>query len=83
MSPAGAGAWCGADGEVLMAEAREQPSAVPELCWHRTPGRTCSGYWVTGAKLASSWGGITLQYRRACLEPRVSAGGFCIWEQAL
>ncbi|XP_019326835.1 PREDICTED: carbohydrate-responsive element-binding protein [Aptenodytes forsteri] len=32
---AGAGAQCGVDGEVLMAEAREQPSPVP--CWHHAP----------------------------------------------
>lgn len=83
MSPVGAGAWCGADGEVLMAEARDQPGAVPELCWHRAPGRTRSGRWVTGARLASSWGGITLQHCRARREPRASAGGSCIWEQAL
>ncbi|XP_064533782.1 carbohydrate-responsive element-binding protein isoform X6 [Pseudopipra pipra] len=31
----GSGARCGADGEVLMAEAREQPSPVPR--WHRAP----------------------------------------------
>lgn len=43
VSAAGAGVRCEADGEVLMAEAREQSGPVP--CRHRAPGRIGAAHW--------------------------------------
>lgn len=61
-----------------MAEAREQPSPVPECCWHCAPGRTC-----TGALGPGCWGGMTPWHCRALPEPRASNGVSQPWEQAL
>lgn len=43
VSAAGAGVRCEADGQVLMAEAREQSSPVPG--WHCVSGRIGAGHW--------------------------------------
>lgn len=70
MSAAGARAWCGVDGEVLMAEAREQPGPMP--CWHRAPGRTCAGHRGTGG-----WAGCPMGWHR----PAVLQGSRRAWGQ--
>lgn len=76
MFVAGAGAWCGADGEVLMADAREQRG--PRPCWHCTPGRTHTGHWGAGGSADIPGGGITPPCCRVHPGPGANDGVFLV-----